>query len=77
MDYQYLFNGFAVIAGILVGYIVKSIRDEQIELYTSIKDIYAEQLPRKMDKKDFSEFHEALFKKLDRIEDKIDNKADK
>lgn len=77
MDYQYLFNGLAVVAGILIGYIVKGVRDEQVEISKSIKDIYIEQLPKKVDKVDYSHFHEAIFRKLDRIEEKIDKKVDK
>ena len=77
MDWQYLFNGLAVIVGVLIGYIVKGVRDEQKEIASSVKDIYLEQLPKKVDKVDYSQFHEAIFRKLDRIEEKIDGKMDK
>lgn len=84
MDYQVLFNIALGIAAMVIGWYMKGISD-------SIKDLrlkddslvdavsrLAVSIPENyVHKHDLKDFTEAIFKKLDRIEDKLDHKADK
>jgi hypothetical protein len=84
MDYQILFNSAFTVLMLLIGWIMKTVFEAITELRVSDKQITAEvsklqtELPTNyVHKHDFKDFTDAVFKKLDRIEDKLDNKADK
>lgn len=84
MDYQTLFNIAGGLAGFLGGYWMKvlheSVRDLQesdkklAEKVSQIEVLVAGNYVRR---DDFDKSVEAIFRKLDRIEDKLDGKADK
>ena len=84
MDYQALFNIALGIAGFLGGWWMKvlheSVRDLQesdkklAEKVSQIEVLVAGNYVRR---DDFDKSVEAIFRKLDRIEDKLDGKADK
>lgn len=84
MNMQEVFNVAFTIIMFLVGWIVKSLFDAISELRITDKGIertvheLALSLADKYVPKDeFRTFSEAILKKLDRIEDKVDGKADK
>jgi hypothetical protein len=84
MDYQTLFNIAGGLAGFLGGWWMKvlheSVRDLQesdkklAEKVSQIEVLVAGNYVRR---DDFDKSVEAIFRKLDRIEDKLDGKADK
>ena len=84
MDYQTLFNIAGGIAGFLGGWWMKvlhdSVRDLQdadkrlVDKVSSIEVLVAGNYVKR---DDFDKSVEAIFRKLDRIEDKLDGKADK
>lgn len=84
MDSQYLFNIAIALIGALGGWIMKimwdALRDLQeadktlTEKVATIEVLVAGQYVRK---DDFDRVADALFRKLDRIQDKLDAKADK
>lgn len=80
MDLQVVLNVLFAICGALVGWVVKMTYDAQKELRKDLREL--EQLAVKKDdffewKADFDRKTDAVFKKLDRIEDKLDGKKDK
>jgi hypothetical protein len=84
MDYQVLFNIALGVAAMVIGWYMKGISDSIKELRVkddSLVDAVSRlaiSIPENyVHKHDFKDLSEALFKKLDRIEDKLDNKADK
>ncbi len=84
MDTQSVINTVIALAGALGGWVLKSISESVKDLQTSDKDL-ADKVQRievlvagdyvKNDK--FDDTIKALFVKLDRIEEKMDGKADK
>ena len=84
MDYQTLFNIAGGLAGFLGGWWMKvlhdSVRDLQdadkrlVDKVSSIEVLVAGNYVKR---DDFDKSVEAIFRKLDRIEDKLDGKADK
>ena len=84
MDYQTLFNIAGGLAGFLGGWWMKvlheSVRDLQeadkrlADKVSSIEILVAGNYVKR---DDFDKSVEAIFRKLDRIEDKLDGKADK
>ena len=83
MDYQTLFNIAGGLAGFLGGWWMKvlheSVRDLQdadkrlVDKVSSIEVLVAGNYVKR---DDFDKSVEAIFRKLDRIEDKLDGKAD-
>lgn len=84
MDFQHLFNIAIALIGALGGWILKilwdALRDLQeadkvlTDKVATIEVLVAGQYVRK---DDFDRLADALFRKLDRIQDKLDDKADK
>ena len=84
MDYQTLFNIAGGIAGFLGGWWMKvlhdSVRDLQDadkRLADKVSSIEVLVAGNYVKRDDFDKSVEAIFRKLDRIEDKLDDKADK
>lgn len=84
MDYQTLFNIAGGIAGFLGGWWMKvlhdSVRDLQDadkRLADKVSSIEVLVAGNYVKRDDFDKSVEAIFRKLDRIEDKLDGKADK
>lgn len=84
MDPQTIINGLFAIAGGLSGWVLKNVHEAVKELYTA--DITLSEKVHKIDllvagqyvrKEDMDKMVTALFTKLDRIETKLDGKADK
>ena len=84
MDYQTLFN----IAGGLVGFLggwwmkvlhdsVRDLQDADKRLADKVSSIEVLVAGNYVKRDDFDKSVEAIFRKLDRIEDKLDGKADK
>ena len=84
MDYQTLFN----IAGGLVGFLggwwmkvlhesVRDLQDADKRLVDKVSSIEVLVAGNYVKRDDFDKSVEAIFRKLDRIEDKLDGKADK
>jgi len=84
VNWQAMFNIAFSLAGVLGGIVMKSILDSLKELRTQDKELtdkvqsLAVTLPESyVQKADFKEFMDVVMKKLDRIEDKMDAKADR
>lgn len=77
MDYQVAFNlAMCGVSG-LGGWILKIIWDAQVELRASSVELQRDIVETYARRDDFKDMIHALFAKLDRMEDKIDGKADK
>lgn len=77
MDLQIAFNIALAIAAFMGGWWVKIMYDATRELQQDLAKL-REQLPTEyVRKEDFRQVADALFKKLDRIETKLDGKQDK
>jgi peptide deformylase len=72
VDLQLAFNIAAALAGMLGGWVLKAISANLKELQIADKDLVA-----KVQQKDLDKLQVALFAKLDRIENKLDDKMDK
>ena len=73
MDLSMAFNVAMSIAGALGGWALKSMYDAQRDLEKRMANLPNEYARRD----DHNSFTAAIFTKLDRIEDKLDRKADK
>jgi len=77
---NWLLGGFGALIGFLLNAVWQSVKDLQAgdkELATKISEIEILVAGAYVKKDEFSNSVAALFTKLDRIEDKIDKKADK
>lgn len=84
MDNQTLINLAIAIAGALGGWVLNSLRDsiqslhqQDAALITKVQSIEVLVAGEYVKRDDLDKLSHALFTKLDRIEVKIDNKADK
>jgi len=83
-DYQMLFNvSFSVIlmgAGWLMRVLfetIKDLRDKDQKIYDKVSGLAVTLPENYVSKRDFKDLNDRIFDKLDRIENKIDTKADK
>ena len=77
---NWLLSGFGVLLGFLLNAVwqaVKELQEGDKELAAKISEIEVLVAGDYVKKEEFSSVVTALFKKLDRIEDKIDTKKDK
>lgn len=77
VDWQAAFNIAIGLAGVLFGWMVRVIWDGQKDLRRDIAELSAHIPDNYVRRDDFKDTAMAIFKKLDRIEDKLDGKADK
>lgn len=84
MDWQTLFNVAVSTAGFALGWIlnvvwsaVKDLQDDDTKLADKINSIEVIVVGQYVKRDEFDRKMDALFSKLDRIENKIDSKADK
>ena len=77
MDWQYAFNVAFLVAGAAIGWVVKIIYDTQERLRTDFMTL-DKQLPETYVRRDdFSDFVRRIEDGINRILDKMDQKADK
>ena len=83
-DYQMLFNvSFSAIllgAGWLMRVLfetIKDLRDKDQKIYDKVSSLAVTLPENYVSKRDFKDLNDRIFAKLDRIENKIDTKADK
>ncbi len=74
---QTLFNIAVGLGGFLGGFLLKIIWDAIKELRVTMNELEVRLPDAYVKKDDFQHFSDAIFRKLDKIEDKIDAKADK
>ena len=74
---QTLFNIAVGLGGFLGGFLLKIIWDAIKELRETVGELEVRLPEAYVKKDDFQHFSDAIFRKLDKIEDKIDNKVDK
>ena len=74
---QILFNIAVGLGGFLGGFLLKIIWDAIKELRKTLGELEVRLPDAYVKKDDFQHFSDAIFRKLDKIEDKIDAKADK
>lgn len=84
MDYQVLFNISFGIAGAVVGWMLNNLRDNlkaltdaDTALTVKVQAIEVLVAGQYVKREELDRLGKAIFSKLDRIEEKIDNKADK
>ena len=77
MDIQSIFNIIFGIGTSIFGWFARELWSAVQDLKKDLSEL-REQIPKEyVAKEDFKNFTDAIFKKLDRIEDKLDDKADK
>ena len=84
LDPQWLFNGLFTVVTALAGWLLNNIRDAVRELKSQDKTL-ADKVQRievlvagsYVKKEDLDKMSDAIFRKLDRIESKLEGKADK
>ena len=77
VDWQQLFNIAVLLVGALSGWLFRIMWVAQRDLRIDLREI-EQSMPRYYVRRDdFKDSIAALFTKLDRIEDKLDNKVDK
>lgn len=76
-EWQILFNVAVGIIGALGGILIKIILSEQKSMRDAHEKLRSDLTDNYVRRDDFKEFMQAMFNKLDRIEIKIDQKADK
>lgn len=74
---QTLFNIAVGLGGFLGGFLLKIIWDAIKELRKTLGELEVRLPDAYVKKDDFQHFSDAIFRKLDKIEDKIDAKVDK
>lgn len=77
MDFQYLFEGAATFISIAFGWILKTLWTANKELTSKVQAIELLVAGQYVNKMEFREFSEVLMRKLDRIEERVERKADK
>jgi hypothetical protein len=84
MEAQSLINVLFSVTGVLIGWVVHSIKDSVKDLQVAdaslaqkVQEIEVLVVGDYVRHSDFKEFSTAIFAKLDRMEGKIDGKADK
>lgn len=84
VNFQTLFNALVGICGVLVGWVLNSLRDAlhtlqktDKELTTKVQQVELLVADAYVKKSDMDKHLDALFAHLRRIEDKLDGKADK
>lgn len=76
-NYQWLINsGFTALATIF-GWLARQLWDAVSVLKKDLSNLREEIANDRVHKSDFKDLSDAIFRKLDRIEDKLDGKADK
>lgn len=77
MDMQLAFNIVATAAGFLAGFLINTLWNAVQGLRKDLNELRVHLAESYLPKSDFKEFADAMLKKLDRIEAKLDSKADK
>ena len=77
MDWQHAFNIAFAALGTLAGFFMKVIWDANTTLRKDVTDMERSIKDNYVRRDDFRDTMHALFEKLDRIENKLDGKADK
>jgi hypothetical protein len=77
MDFQSAFNLAMGLITFLGGWMVKSFSDDVRELQVKVQDIQVMVAGQYVTHADLEKMINAVFNKLDKIEEKIDKKADK
>jgi hypothetical protein len=77
MDFQYLFEAAATFIGVIMGVILKTLWTANRDLTTKVQAIELLVAGQYVNKLEFREFSEVLMRKLDRIEERVEKKADK
>jgi hypothetical protein len=84
MDYQVLFNSAFAIILLLLGWGMRalydsigSLRNTDADIHSKVNELAVALPTEYVHKNDFREMTKELFSKLDRIETKLDSKADK
>lgn len=74
---QWLVNWALTGAGVIVGWMVKTLWNAQQKLTADVQELSIKLAENYVTNYRLEQLQQALFQKLDRIEDKIDGKADK
>ena len=77
VNVQMIFDILIGLVSFLGGWILNTIKEEQHLLAISINEINTKALPQKIDKDDFNIGVDRIMDQLNRIETKVDGKADK
>mgnify|MGYP007071697481 CR=1 FL=1 len=76
-QFQYLFNIAVTAFGGLLGWFLRVVWEADKEIRTDLRQVERDMKDNYVRRDDYNTTIRALFEKLDRIEDKIDRKADK
>jgi len=76
-NYQWLINSAFTALSTLFGWLARQLWDAVGVLKKDLSSLREEIANDRVHKSDFKDLSDAIFRKLDRIEDKLDGKADK
>ena len=76
-NYQWLVNAGFTALSTLFGWLARQLWDAVSVLKKDLSSLREEIANERVHKMDFKDLSDAIFRKLDRIEDKLDGKADK
>ena len=77
MDWQYMFNGLAGVLGIVGGWLLNTMWSAVRSLETKVAAIDVLVAGQYVKKEELTQLSNAIFHKLDKIQDAIERKADK
>jgi hypothetical protein len=77
VDFQHWFEVVITLLGVVGGWFLKVLWSDTKELTSKVQQIELLVAGEYIKKTEFERFTESIFHKLDRIEEKIDKKADK
>lgn len=77
MDFQNWFEALVAVLGLIGGWVLRTLWMDTKELTQKVQGIELLVAGQYVKKEEIKQLSDSLFKKLDRIEDKLDGKVDK
>jgi hypothetical protein len=75
--FQVWFEAAVAVIGLIIGWVLRTLWSDMKDLSTKVQSIEILVAGEYVKKAEIAQLSDSLFKKLDRIEDKLDGKADK
>ena len=75
--FQVWFEAAVAVIGLIIGWVLRTLWADMKDLSTKVQSIEILVAGEYVKKAEIAQLSDSLFKKLDRIEDKLDGKADK
>lgn len=75
--FQVWFEAAVAVIGLIIGWVLRTLWSDMKDLSTKVQSIEILVAGEYVKKAEIAQLSDSLFKKLDRIEDKLDGKVDK